>query len=208
MRHPVYAGIGNLDAPVEAVRDGMRLAFHLSTLGFDLRTGGASGMDSAFYRGHTGGGTRYQFLPWPGFRKIKAKDGLDSPSSPALYLASKIYPDWGKVTTQTKMLMARNLDIVAEIKLIKPLERPSSVKVLRHHFSADPVDLVVCYERSGVSRVEKFRRGGTNFALYALTVMEMHGIIQKVPPTFNLKDPAKEIELMAWMEDYTRRMTS
>lgn len=184
-----YAGVGNMDTPAEALKEIREVAGSLSSLGLKLRTGWSWGADEAFYAGHTDRRTKKVFLPHPHFRNARLETWVQThPSRIAMILASLIHPHWNSMSSPTRFLMARNLDILAEFKPVD--ECPAKVKLCDAHkwLSIDTVSMVVCFERSGVTELTSYRKGGTNFNLYALHVMWKAGLIPCKPPVFNLCD--------------------
>jgi hypothetical protein len=184
-----YAGIGNMSTPEEALIEIREVAGSLSSLGLKLRTGWSWGADDAFYQGHTDRRTKKVFLPHPTFRNAKPVTWVQQhPSNMAMLLTSLIHPHWHTMSSATRFLMARNLDILAEFKQLD--EKPEKVKLCEtHHWlTVETVSMVVCYEKSGASELASYRKGGTNFSLYALHVMEKARVIPRKPPAFNLCD--------------------
>lgn len=65
-----YAGIGSRETPLGVLQDMAGVAKELAEAGWVLRSGGATGADSAFEEGHRsceGAGEPQIFLPWRGY---------------------------------------------------------------------------------------------------------------------------------------------
>lgn len=169
------------------------IAGSLSDMGFHLRTGGGEGADENFFLGHRDRRTKKIFLPEPGFRGLKKTTTSfiqDWPSRMAFWMASIIHPYWDGMTTKTQFLMARNLDILAEFKQVEPLpERRVKLPEANQFVSINPVALVVYYEKGGYTEFKKYRKGGTNFGLYALEKWKEAELITALPPRLNLLNP-------------------
>lgn len=126
-------------------RVGALLAKH----GFILRSGGASGADSAFERGcDSEEGKKEIFIPWSGFNKRRANDpGIIIPElSRSVEMAKMFHPAWENCSSGAKKLHARNCNQV----LGEDLNHPAA--------------FVVCWHDG---------RGGT---LQACRIAEYHGI--------------------------------
>lgn len=91
-----YAGIGARETPVWAINIMVALAKKLESDGYILRSGGASGADSAFERGAT---KKEIFRP-------------NHATSDALLLAEEFHPRWDELNDYVKRLHARNCQII------------------------------------------------------------------------------------------------
>lgn len=105
-----YAGIGSRETPENMLDLMERLARRLAEQGWVLRSGGASGADTAFGRGAPVG-MRQLFLPWPRFngRSAQQPDCL-MPADPdaAMKIAAEHHPAWHRLSDPARRLMARN----------------------------------------------------------------------------------------------------
>lgn len=157
----IYAGIGSRETP-EPVQDVISLiALKLAKRNWTLRSGGAQGADSAFYRGaRIRSETPIEiYFPWKDFDEETETEHikLTSPSPEATELAARYHPAWFKLPQGAKKLIARNSHQV---------------------FGADmntPVDLIICYTEGGKLK------GGT---AQALRIAEDFKI-----PVYNLGNP-------------------
>ena len=100
-----YAGIGSRETPDAVLRQMTTIAVWLHQKGFTLRTGGASGADSAFERGS--GSKKEIYRP---------RDATPA----AMELASKFHPAWNRCSEYAKNLHARNGFQVLGINLDSP----------------------------------------------------------------------------------------
>jgi len=101
-----YAGIGARETPTWAINLMVSLSEKLEKDGYTLRSGGASGADSAFERG----ATKKEI-----FRPKNAT--LDS-----LLLASEFHPRWDELNDYVKKLHARNCQIILGQYLDSPVK--------------------------------------------------------------------------------------
>lgn len=122
-----YTGIGSRLTPEPILVLMTEIASYFCNKGYTLRSGGASGADSAFESG--AGDKKEIFLPWRGFNKSKNKY-IEIPQK-AFEIAEKFHPVWDKLKDPVKRLHARN---VLQI-LGKDLQEPSK--------------LVICWTRNG-----------------------------------------------------------
>lgn len=110
-----FAGIGARKTPKSAL-DSLRIISHtLTSRGYVLRTGGATGCDQSFYE-HAYESELY--LPWPGYNKHHSEHS--GPSEEAMELASEYHGGWDGLADSIKRLHGRN----AEIILGKNLDHP------------------------------------------------------------------------------------
>lgn len=161
-----YTGIGSRKTPYPVCKQMTRLAEHLETRGFYLRSGGADRADLAFESG-----VRFKkdiYLPWQGFNK--SRSGLYLIQPLAFDLSEYIYnagrPNgWSLLTPGVKRLMARN-----------------SYQVLGFDL-ATPSKFVVCWTPDGCQhwRDRTYKTGGTGQAIHLASYF---GI-----PVFNLARP-------------------
>lgn len=164
---PAYAGIGSRATP-PAVRELMtHAASWLSSQGWVLRTGMATGADQAFYRGALTHGPLELYLPWPSFEANArpASSGaeqlvLDRPAAAAYELAASFHPAWSRLTRAVRALHARNCHQVLGADLHSPAR------------------FVLCWTPDGSLDGRGRRVGGTG---QALRIAHHHRV-----PVFNL----------------------
>jgi hypothetical protein len=107
----VYTGIGSRETPPEMLALMTRIARRLSALGYTLRSGAASGADSAF---EAGAGEREVYLPWEGFNgRSAAEAGVfvtsQLPAADAAEaMASEHHGGWAKLSQGARRLHSRN----------------------------------------------------------------------------------------------------
>lgn len=110
-----YAGIGSRKCPLNVIKWMERIGFHLRSHGWCLRSGGASGADTAFYDGAVRCNPEKPrceiFLPEDGFRGHKA-DGktfflVEHPDARAL--AKKYHPKWSACGPDARNFHTRNV---------------------------------------------------------------------------------------------------
>lgn len=139
----VFAGIGNRDAPLEALELCQRVSETLGNLGYVLRTGGAEGCDNAFLAY-----ARFAevFVPWDRFNGIPMRHHIPKH---AFTLAETYVNDWKHKTNGFKALHARNM-----------------MQVLGPHLET-PSNFIVCYTRDGCDSKETRTSdtGGTGSAI-------------------------------------------
>jgi hypothetical protein len=115
-----YAGIGSRQTPQDILSRMKELAELLGNRGYVLRTGGASGADTAFYEGslRANGGCQ-MMLPWKGFNG-HSKGWLPSPA--CYELAKQHHPNWDKLTRGGRALHARNCQQILGPNLNDPVK--------------------------------------------------------------------------------------
>lgn len=133
----------------------MRLASLLEKFGWKLRSGGASGADSAFERGVWSAANKAIYLPGPTFNGRRAGRGgcHDATTLPgwlkAVATVNQYHPDPRRLSNMGRKLMARNA-----MQVLGPnLDRPA--------------DFVICWTPGGLIT------GGTG---QALRIAKDHGI--------------------------------
>lgn len=132
-----YTGIGSRQTPVDVLTHMTNLSKFLEKFNYVLRSGGASGADSAFEKGVNY--TKEIYLPWKGFN---GNDSLKYNLSDESYnIAKNFHPNWSSLSPGAKKLHARNVYQV----LGKNLDNPS--------------DFVICWTPDGKDS------GGTGQAL-------------------------------------------
>jgi hypothetical protein len=139
----------------------------LSTTGWVLRTGMATGADQAFYRGASTRGPLELYLPWPTFEAdahapSRGSDQfvLGQPTPAAYELAATFHPAWSRLPRAVRALHARNAHQVLGADL------------------ASPARFVLCWTPDGSLDGRGRRVGGTG---QALRIARHHGI-----PVFNI----------------------
>lgn len=139
MKEKYYAGIGSRETPEDVLNLMSKIAGHLATEGYTLKSGGADGADLAFERGCDAvGGKKKIYLPWKGFNNNKS-DLYVIPDE-AFHIAEKFHPAWDKLGRSARRLMARNV-----------------MQVLEDF--RDPAEFVICWTKNGKAM------GGTGQAI-------------------------------------------
>lgn len=105
-----YAGIGSRKTPEPILQVMSKLAARLYRDGWELRSGGAAGADSAFWRGCNGVGRVYR---------------PEDATAEAIELASQFHPAWDRCSDYVRKLHGRN----AMILLGDDLQSPASMVV-------------------------------------------------------------------------------
>jgi hypothetical protein len=160
-----YAGIGARKTPDDICLVMTGAAAALEGMGYTLRSGGAQGADTAFYRGISNYNLFQVFIPWEGFQGFTGRDSCThvfkhmAPSlqSEAFNIAQEFHPAWHRLSEAAQMLMARN-----------------SFQVLGHDLET-PADFVICWTPGGSGD------GGTGQAIrianhYGIPVIDLGGI--------------------------------
>ena len=101
-----YAGIGARSTPLEVLNMMTEIAVKLDELGYTLRSGGASGADSAFAKG-----TNHAEV----FRAYDA-------TSKAIEMASQFHPAWERCNDYVRKLHGRNVQILLGNNLDNPVD--------------------------------------------------------------------------------------
>jgi len=124
MTYLAYAGIGSRSTPTHIQSVMRRLAHHLASEGWILRSGGANGADTAFEVGvddflqaqRSHGGAHFQqqkeiYLPWVGFNDNPSQlyPGRIPFSNEEIKISSYYHPAWNKCSPSAKLLHQRNL---------------------------------------------------------------------------------------------------
>lgn len=144
-----YAGIGSRSTPQDILRLMTRAAIHLDDRGHVLRSGGASGADSAFEAG-VSSGRKEVFLPWRQFNGNQSP--LWPPSQAAVELAAHFHPAWHRCSSAARSLHARNCHQILGVNLDDPVKfvlcwtpggddvggTSQALRIARHH------DIYVC----------------------------------------------------------------
>ena len=106
-----YAGIGARELNPDLQHEFFNIGCELARFGYTLRSGGASGADSAFERGCDSAlGKKEIFLPWKKFSGNISQYILPNPiPTDVATIAKEIYPHWDYVTEPVRRLHARNV---------------------------------------------------------------------------------------------------
>lgn len=155
-----YAGIGARATPAPILGMMRRLARALDARGFTLRSGGATGADSAFEAGADGAEV---FLPWRGFNGRAAPIGFDCPTPEAHALSARFHPNWASLSYSARRLHARNAHQVLGLDL------------------STPALFVLCWTPDGAVAATSSTTGGTGQAIRIAAAHEV--------PVFNLARP-------------------
>lgn len=135
-----YAGIGSRETPPEILEKMKSVGRFMASWGHTLRSGGATGADSAFEEGCVNKqGLMEIYLPYRGFNRNQSE--LYNITKEARILASKFHPNWNNLGSHGRDFMARN-----------------AYQVLGENLKT-PTDFIVCFTRGG--RIT----GGTGQAL-------------------------------------------
>ena len=155
-----YAGIGSRSTPTEILDLMTDIAVKLNSKDYVLRSGGAHGADQAFENG--AGVNKQIFTPWPGYNGYNQQFIIPQQ---ALQLAEEHHPNWKRLGSGAKLLMARNCQQILGPNL------------------DDPVEFVICWTKDGCYKDEQRSNitGGTG---QAISIACNNNI-----PVFNLKNP-------------------
>ena len=100
-----YTGIGSRDTPEHVLEEMTQLAREFGKRGWTLRSGGASGADTAF---EEGAGAKEIYLPWAGFNGNDSK--LYQPAGKESFeIAARFHPAWERCSDTVRKLHARNV---------------------------------------------------------------------------------------------------
>lgn len=171
-KNKFYAGIGSRETPLDILIHMMSIGLELQNLGWTLRSGAASGADTAFENGALLAADAVPnteiYLPWHGY------NDHTSMLHPNLYpftreeerISAYFHPAWGSCKQGAQRLHMRNLRIMLGLN------------------QENPVQFVVCWTQNGKIR------GGTGQALRIAQHFKI--------PVFNLgaarnEDQLKEI---------------
>lgn len=164
-----YAGVGARKTPAYVLGAMRNFARQAGAVGFTLRSGAATGADSAFESGSDDShGRKSIFLPWKHFNSRFCDSNVTASIPQDAYaIAAKNHPAWQICRSPTRRLMARNVLIVLGAALDKP------------------VDFLVCWTPGGAVT------GGTG---HTIRVAQSHKV-----PIFNLAFPECETELRSFI---------
>jgi hypothetical protein len=167
-----YCGIGSRETPPDVLELMEWLAYRLAG-GWNLRSGGAGGADSAFARGHeqaSASGLEI-YLPWFGFNGVRGESvARHEPQREAYPIAQLFHPAWELCSKGGRALHARNVHQILGEDVTVP----------------DPVKFVVCWTRGASGR------GGTGQAIRIARHFHV--------PVFDLADPAVRARIEAFGE--------
>lgn len=169
-----YAGIGSRTTPKQCLRLMQEFAYRAAKAGWTLRSGGASGADTAFELGCDDAiGPKEIFLPWAQYNQHEST--LYNPSDDARVLASHLHPAWKTLAPSIQRLVARNMHQV----LGKTLDLP--------------VQCVICYTADGAERFEDYsiKTGGTGTAIALASVNNI--------PVFNLRNNGRYTDALEFL---------
>ena len=118
-----YTGIGSRKTPKDILVVMTSLANKLSKKGCVLRSGGASGADTAFEEG--AGSAKAIFLPWDGFNN-RSENLIDTfvtgNDKEARKIAQRFHPAWNKCNASAKKFHTRNVHQILGFDLESPAE--------------------------------------------------------------------------------------
>ena len=152
LENKTYTGIGSRNVPSDIYQLMIDIARYLEEQGYNLRSGGAQGSDTAFEVGVSDEKNESIYLPWKGFNGSKSNLIVDNP------LASKVaqehHPIYDRLSRPVKKLMNRN-----------------TCQVLGYELNSIS-DFLICWTRDG-SRVRTNKSGGTG---QALSIAKQYGV--------------------------------
>ena len=127
----IYAGVGARRSPSHILESMTKLAYQMSQNGWHLRSGFADGADKAFGLGaaqhsdETGDSSNWtMYLPWSGFNNAPKDDPCFQTllsAKPLVEIAEACHPAWDVLTNADRLLMLRNVAVVAGPMLDKPV---------------------------------------------------------------------------------------
>ena len=173
-QNDAYAGIGSRETPPEILELMKQLAQHFTAAGLTLRSGGASGADSAFEFGvDLGKGPKEIFLPWKGFNSNPSL--LFNIPDRAFDIAEEHHPAWVRCKEPARKLHARN----AQQILGQNLDSPSK--------------FVICWTPDGAEKSTSSKTGGTG---QAIRIANAYNV-----PVFNLYNEGRYGDVLSFIED-------
>jgi len=101
-----YAGIGSRETPAAFQALMGRIAHFLYDKGYTLRSGGATGADTAFEVGVRDDSMKEIYLPWKRFNNHPSQ--LYKVSEEAMWLGAAVHPAWDNLSLNGKLLIARD----------------------------------------------------------------------------------------------------
>ena len=165
-----YTGIGSRETPPEILQTMTRCARWLAGRGLILRSGGATGADTAFETGVVQADGKHIYVPWDGFEGHPLR--FKVPPA-ALATVDQFHPAPKSLSRGARGLMARN-----------------AMQILGHEM-ATPSLFVLCWTRDGCETHATRTRmtGGTG---QAISIASHHKV-----PVFNLNSPDWKDRFMA-----------
>ncbi|PNG49175.1 MULTISPECIES: hypothetical protein [unclassified Variovorax] len=178
MTAPSYTGIGSRSTPPEQLLRLRDLAAMLAREGYELRSGGADGADTACEEGcDLAGGAKSIWLPWPGFQNRWPNPAHRTflPLTRAFEIAEQLHPRWPFLTRGPRALHARNTH-----------------QCLGHTLD-DPSEFALCWTADGAQSEADVnsKTGGTGTAIRLSS--------QRGMPVFNLAREGAEDALLAFL---------
>lgn len=182
-----YTGIGSRSTPKPILQHMAKIARTLQLQGFTLRSGGASGADTAFEKGvaqnfdaqkldgssNKDEGNKEIYLPHKNFNENSSS--LFNPNRKAYEMAEAIHPHWQKCSKFARNAHARNIHQILGENLNSP-----SLFVLywaEEKHKINPITNPI----NKTPKIEQTIVGGTATAVKLAKSLRI--------PTFNLKDP-------------------
>ncbi len=136
-----YAGIGSRSTPKKVLDVMSDLAYTLEDLGYILRTGGATGADTAFLDGITKPDQVELYLPWQGYNDYESP--FHRVPAQSINYASRFHDAWGNCKDSVRKLHGRNANIILGRDVLRP----------------QPAEFVICHTEGGKAT------GGTGLAI-------------------------------------------
>lgn len=175
-QNDAYAGVGSRETPPEILEQMKLLAVHFASLGLTLRSGGASGADSAFEFGcDQASGKKEIFLPWKGFNSNPSQ--LFTIPDQAFEIAKEHHPAWHGCKMPTRKLHSRN----AQQVLGQNLDTPAK--------------FIVCWTSDGAEKRTSSKTGGTGQAIRIASAYKV--------PVFNLYNEGRHEQVLEFASDMT-----
>ncbi len=116
----IYTGIGSRQTPTSVLAVFAKVANRLERRGYLLRSGAATGADTAFELGVVSTARKQIFLPWERFNN--STSGLHFISAEAFMMAEQFHPNWKRCGDAARKFHARNCYQVLGLKLNKPCD--------------------------------------------------------------------------------------
>lgn len=136
-----YAGIGARNTPKDVLEVMTGISAELEAMGYTLRTGGASGADTAFLEGITKPENVELYLPWQGYNEYESP--FHKVSRESIAMASRFHPNWSACKDSVRKLHGRNANIVLGRDVLRP----------------QPSEFLICYTEGAKAK------GGTGLAI-------------------------------------------
>jgi hypothetical protein len=157
--YTAYAGLGNQDAPEEVLKQIERLAKHLESLGYTVRTSGGQGPEEYFERVEA----KEVFIPWKNFNGRQSK--LSRNANEALDVVKRLSPSFDTLKPAVQAIIA----VKAHVILGKDLK--------------SPIKFLVVWSQDGAETAKECT-AKTGFVSTAIKLADGLKI-----PVFNLKRP-------------------